>query len=432
MTAPSPPIAQSGDTSVLLSWPRWFVLATAGWVTLLTLALFGSTALINLASLGLCVWAIVVWARERPLHLLRGPVSLCVLGLLGWMLLREAWASASLGRTLWVLVEFRVLLFAVLWAPLFAWAEPRKAAAVCLLAACAVSAVLALGYLGWTGQPVSGNVFRHAPNIGGQLLVIGLLGWAVLALHWQPARKGLALLAATLALLGVAALLFASLRRTGWVVLLAAGLAFLLAQATVLSRRQLKALVVVMLLAVAAAAASPVVQQRVKMISTDLQTYRAADPSKQGSLDLSSAIRVRMWSISLALWAERPLTGTSLGEFAREYKRLDNQHGGSLVEGFNPHNEYVQMGAMFGAVGLLLYLGIYAALLRRAWQWRGSAQGTMLLVCAAAFASSVLMNSMLIDMMEGHLFALALAALAFARWQDDPAPLAQTRASAAT
>jgi O-antigen ligase len=219
-----------------------------------------------------------------------------------------------------------------------------------------------------------------------------------------------------LAAVCLAALLFASTRRTGWVVLLAAVGAFVLAQALVLRRGQLLAVVGAVVLALAAAAASPVVQKRVQDVAVDLQKYQAAAPKDQGQVDVSSGIRLRMWQISLELMKERPLVGTSFGAFPSEYKRIDNARGGSLVEGFNPHNEYVQMGAMFGLVGLLLYLSLYAALLQSAWQWRGSTQGTLVLVCTAALASSVLMNSMLIDMMEGHLFALLLAALAFTRW----------------
>lgn len=413
-----------------LSAPVWLVRGAAVWASLLVLGLFTSTALVNLASLGLCLWAVAAWWHQAPWHLLREPLAVVLLGLLAWMLVREAWATASLARTLWVVVEFRVLVFALLWAPLFTWALPRRWAGGALMGGCALAAAGALAYLAITGQAVSNQAYRLAPNIGGQLMVMGLLGWALWALtslQKVPARKALAFGALLVAAICVASLLFASYRRTGWVVLLAGAGAFVLAQAPVLSRRQLVATASAMLLALGVAAASPVVQQRVQMIATDLQTYQAADAQQQGKLELSSAIRVRMWQISLTLWAERPVTGTSFGAFAAEYKRIDNARGGSLVEGFNPHGEFVQMAAMFGAVGLLLYLGIYAALLQRAWLWRGTVQGSLVLVCTASLASSVLMNSMLIDMMEGHLFALVLAALAFARWPTPaaaPAPAA--------
>lgn len=399
--------------------PAWLVRGAAFWAVLLVLALFTSTALLNLAALGMSLWAAAAWVHLRPWHLLRQPLAWAIAALLGWMLLREAWATASLGRTAWVVVEFRVLLFALLWAPLFTWALPRRWAAGGLLAGCTLAAVAGLTLLALTGQPAGSHHFRLAPNIAGQLMVLGVFGWVLVALvatRQTPPQRRAALAAAALAALCVAAMLFASTRRTGWVVMVAAGGALIAAQAVVLSRRQLTVILTVMAAAVVVAAASPMVQKRVNDIAVDLQKYQAAAPEDRGRVDVSTGIRLRMWQISLDLMKERPLVGTSFGAFASEYKRIDNARGGSLVQGFNPHNEYVQMGAMFGLVGLLLYLSIYAALLQRAWQWRGSTQGTLVLVCTAALASSVLMNSMLIDMMEGHLFAVVVAGLAFWRW----------------
>jgi O-antigen ligase len=405
------------------SAPAWLVRGATFWAVLLVLALFTSTALLNLAALGMSLWAAAAWAHLRPWHLLRQPLAWAIAALLGWMLLREAWATASLDRTLWVLVEFRVLLFALLWAPLFAWALPRRWAAGAMLFSSGVAALAALTFLAITGAPPGYMDYRIATNIAGQLMVIGVMGWVLVglvAVRQLPPKRLAVLAAVVLAALCVAAMLFASTRRTGWVVMVAAGGALIAAQAVVLSRRQLTVILTAMAAAVVVAAASPMVQKRVNDIAVDLQKYQAAAPEDRGRVDVSTGIRLRMWQISLTLIEERPLVGTSFSAFPREYKRIDNARGGSPMHGFNPHNEYLQIFAMFGLVGLLLYLSIYAALLQRAWQWRGSTQGTLVLVCTAALASSVLMNSMLIDMMEGHLFAVVVAGLAFHRWPDEP------------
>jgi O-antigen ligase len=88
------------------------------------------------------------------------------------------------------------------------------------------------------------------------------------------------------------------------------------------------------------------------------QVSARIDPILYGT-DTSMASRELASSIYLDYWRQSPLTGHGFGSTG----------GGAFYEvGIGPHEGYVYVLTYFGLIGLVLYAGLLAALVRKAWQ----------------------------------------------------------------
>jgi O-antigen ligase len=92
---------------------------------------------------------------------------------------------------------------------------------------------------------------------------------------------------------------------------------------------------------------------------------------KASALDASLHVRALMWRTALAMSASHPLFGVGLGQFPFQvaaFKRdeaLRAQIGG--VSRFDAHNQFLQVAAELGVIGGVLFVGMFAATLWRAW-----------------------------------------------------------------
>jgi O-antigen ligase len=88
---------------------------------------------------------------------------------------------------------------------------------------------------------------------------------------------------------------------------------------------------------------------------------------------------------------------------------LFSEMGGLEKSAFsNPHNEYPYTLATKGAVGLILYFAIFAQSCRIACQKTDEVQRVGLLMFVFLFILSIMTNSMMINMEEGHFTMLIL------------------------
>jgi len=139
---------------------------------------------------------------------------------------------------------------------------------------------------------------------------------------------------------------------------------------------------------------------RIAEASKDMQKYQ------QGQTVGSIALRLEFLKNGAILSLQNPILGVGTGGFERAYKKLAKSK--ALRPTNNPHNEYLMISVQWGAGGLALFL----YLLYRQWrfsyelnqknQWL--AQGlvmSMLIGC--------LVNSLLLDFTEGHLYAYLTA-----------------------
>ncbi len=153
---------------------------------------------------------------------------------------------------------------------------------------------------------------------------------------------------------------------------------------------------------------SPHLRTRSLAVVHDVQRYDAAGHADQAN---STGLRLSFYRNALELIGENPLLGTGTGSIETAYSRLlAAKPGTAEVPTSNLHNEYLNMAAQFGLLGLLAFLAWIAshwAAARLAQPpWRPLAQTTILV-----FAIGSLANSLFTTSREGYLYALLIGAL---------------------
>jgi O-antigen ligase len=97
------------------------------------------------------------------------------------------------------------------------------------------------------------------------------------------------------------------------------------------------------------------------------------------AVDLQSPVvrtRAGLWRRTLAMWRDGPLAGVGPGNFAVLFP-LHAEPGAAAAGVMSatmvprrPHNELLERLAETGVVGVLAFVGLFAAALRTAWRWR--------------------------------------------------------------
>jgi O-antigen ligase len=349
----------------------------------------------------------VIEKKERLGALFAHPVAAAALLLWGWMALSLLWSPAPFSQALQGVWAYRELFFLALMLPFMRIPAVQS----WMLRAFAVGfvVVLFISYLRWFGvlprHPVTAFSAFTGHTGFSLLLATGAFGGLLWAIECPGKQRWLGLGVAVIALFN---LYFVNTGRTGQLAFLVA-LPLLCAQGFD-KRKGVMAIGMGILAAVAVAliahAFSPVVQKRFDGLLADLSAY--VFEGKRNSYD---GARLEFWENSLTLMALHPVTGGGASSFAIQYREKTHEHGWSRgTATANPHNEYLMIGTQFGLVGLLLFFGLLVA------QWRQSKALTdfrkpFLRGFLLMFVTGCLFNSLLLDNMEGHLYALLSAAL---------------------
>jgi O-antigen ligase len=380
-------------------------------VVVLCVALLTSTALTNICMLLLVLlslwawtrfhWPEGEWALAKPLFIL---IALFCL----WDLVANLLGGNSLSDSLQALRHVRKFFFVLLLWPVFAIPKVSRHA---LLSLAATVCVLAAANLVWT------LVLHHEdlttsfmPNLHGQILV-GMVLLLVHAALFQPRWR---LPLASVALMLLASLFLGSIRRTGYV-LLAVGSLLLMVLAWLRETGKqrwfylltgLGALSGLVLLA----GLSPKVQARVALFFTEYQQFLQMAPTQRSQLETSVGLRMQYFVSSWQIVQDHFWLGVGSLNFKPLFWEVNHAMGATnpVIFAPNPHNEYLYMWTTKGLVGLLLYLGIFVQACRiaakRIEDWQR--HGLWMFVCL--FLTSILFNSMSIDMVEGHFMMLVL------------------------
>ena len=246
-----------------------------------------------------------------------------------------------------------------------------------------------------------------APHMYGQMLVgvFFLLAQVLLIKPELGARCVVPML------LLLASLFFASERRTGYLQFFAGlvvwvGLNYHRLKAFK-NRRLLWGAAFVVLLLVAA---SPIVQRRIAAVWFEIQQFMGQTDEQRTAKETAVGIRLQYYVSVWALITQSSwLTGVGTIDFPQKFWLINQSMGALDPKLFsNPHNEYLYMLATKGAVGLLLYVGIFVQACRMAWDKKDELQRVALLVFVFLFMLSITTNSMMIDMEEGHLTLMVL------------------------
>jgi len=402
-------------TTITITTKNFWVCA---FLASLVASLFVSTALTNISAALVSIAALVYWFYYRPWYLLRTPFAFWCMVFLTWIFVRDILAGNSWVAAWGQVSDFRPLIFVILWAPLFASLIHRKVAAVmfgiCMAVYCAIVLVATL----WTGTPAYTQFYSRAADLSGPLLVIAIIVAAELALTLNKQRW----LWIALACLGAIALFAATNRRTGYIIFVICIMALALMHSSILKKEKWRSSLFNITLAAAMSSilllGSGSAQLGLEKLKNEINEFSETDLRQQGEINTSTGLRLRFWSVTKELIKDEPWIGTGLSYFPQKYQQQDLQMGGPGHFVSNPHNEYLYVLAGLGALGLSMYLIIQWQVLNKVRKFTNQTQRTIINLAMLAFMSSIFFNSMIIDMIPGHFYALTILCLGWYEWSD--------------
>ena len=101
-------------------------------------------------------------------------------------------------------------------------------------------------------------------------------------------------------------------------------------------------------------------RQRVDLGLWEIENYQ------QGTQISAMGERVIYMRNALALIAERPLAGYGTGAFATAYGRMvEGRSGREGIKVHDPHNQYLNLAAQHGLLGLAVFLAVLVAAFRQ-------------------------------------------------------------------
>ncbi len=306
-----------------------------------------------------------------------------------------------------LLGDLRTFGFVVLLWPLFASANLSRRVFWTLIAVVVTFSFANLTLLLFSTDGVSQDVYllrSSGANMNGQILVglFFVLAQILLVkseLSWRiVAPMGIML----------AGLFLASERRTGWILLLVGFAVWIFFnRKRVISKGRQKWMLVAILLVAALMFASRTVHERIAKIGQEVELFATQTPEDRITKPTSVGVRMQYVVSSLQLIKENGLLGVGSLNFRDAFWRINGRVEGMQNQYANPHNEYLYMLATKGALGLLLYLAIFAQACRMALKKTDEVQRVGMLMLVFLFMVSITANSMMTDMKEGH-FAMLM------------------------
>jgi O-antigen ligase len=402
---------------------HWHTTAAMVMAGVLSMVVFASVALTNIATLGLLILAVFAWCSFAVSNETIEPQAKFFLGLVlalcVWDVLSNVLAGQALAPSLKALMhDMRTIGFVILLWAVFMHVRVAQTAFLVLVLTVLLFATVNL-VLTLIGRVPQGSYFTdgfmgmsHMSHMYGQAIV-GLI--FVLAQIWLMRPRLMWRVALPIAVL-VASLFWASERRTGWV-LLAAGLCVwcLLNAKRFFVGKYKWWLLGGALVVLAVMLGSDVVHRRMALAVVEFNQYMTMTPQER-SAAVFGAVSVRMQYAATAwetIGHNNIWRGVGSIGFESAYKAAATSMGVSpqswaTYNWGNPHNEYLYMLATKGLIGLLLYLAVFAQACRVAWGKTDEVQRVGLVMFVFLFMLSITTNSMLIDMEEGHFTMLIL------------------------
>ena len=279
-----------------------------------------------------------------------------MLGFLSWVFLTCIWSPAPWNEQSFVLEKYSKLL----WMPVlilgFSDARLRFWGLHALVAAMLLTVLVALSRkIGWTHSLLPpGSVFRNH-IITGHMLAFASFVVAYYAIHnkkWRP-------LYLLMFLLFSYQILFISQGRTGYLMY---ALVMLILIVQHFKRGQL--IVALLILGLSAGLVyqfSPIMQESVHRV------YQDWDEMHHGDANTSLGYRVQFQKFAYSLFKQHPFIGNGAGSLTYYFDERNPvpAWGRQLRE---PHNQYWMIGAEYGLLGFILYLGWLMSLGLASWR----------------------------------------------------------------
>ncbi|MFK5895027.1 MAG: O-antigen ligase family protein [Pseudomonadota bacterium] len=325
------------------------------------------------------------------------PIAWSALLLFAVMILGLLYSSAAFSDAGRILSKYREFFYIPLFLLIFRDSKARLWGLYGFLGAMGLTLFISYftAITGW--EIVAGTILNSAvfKNYITQNLLMALAAYFLVVQLWT--QSNWKWMRGFVVLLAIYNILFMSLGRTGYLVL------FCLIILLFYQIYHLRGILVAGLLLTIASgflySNSSVLQQRIDVISDDIQRYN------QGEIvDHTNSIgsRIEFYQNSLILIAKNPIFGTGTGSFSHEYKQLADKKG--IRPTTNPHNEYLMITVQWGLIGLSLFLYLLYCL----WKTSSRLEKPQQLMAQGLFVTIVvgcLFNSFWLDSTEGHLFA---------------------------
>lgn len=169
--------------------------------------------------------------------------------------------------------------------------------------------------------------------------------------------------------------------------------------ANLLERRRWWLGVLVGLALIGAVGTSTSVQNRISQAGQELLRYAERMDDRETSI----GIRLTLWRGAWRIFQERPVLGAGIDGYPAEMKKLYPDWHAPLT---NPHNYYLYLAASYGFAGLAAFGWLVWALLRRAWPYRSSWPGFMILTTLAVVLIGSLSETTPLQPQTGILLAM--------------------------
>lgn len=394
----------------------WGTLAVCGMAISMTV----SRALFNLFALAMVVaWVMSGRYRQLPNEALKSPLVLVCLLLYGWICIGATYSAAPDALAWDHVATYSKLLLIPLMSSFIN--TPDRIKAVWIGVSIGLM-LLQLSYLADLWMDIPGSLSARTGTIGvfNNHIVEGLsLSTWALAMTAATAmllkqRRSLAAFTALLASVAIYCVMFLNPGR-GAQLALVAGMVTLVFLLTPRHVRWLGTAAAILLIA-AVAFQSTMVMQRFELAVHEAKT---ADTVKQTSVGL----RINAWRAGLDLWRESPLIGHGTGSYQHLMQTQKSEMVGGCEDNpvcLQPHSQYVLLLAEQGAVGLLMFLALLAALV-----WPAMQSGLLAAKLSAAFACAFAVHSafdsglrMGTQMFVFMVMAVALTAAVRLKWPE--------------
>jgi len=348
----------------------------------------------------LLAWLAGGGLREKLAALRDSPAALAALAFFGLLILGMAWGPGSAHDGLHYLAKYKELILVAVLGGLVAGERDKHLALTVFLGTMAVTLVLSFAI--WLGVlPVEHlrNRFQENPYVfklhitHSVLMALAAFLAAERAVRTRERRWRVVYTAG--ALLAVFNVLFMVQGRIGYVTIGALALYF--GAVHWRWRGVLGAAAASVAMLVAGHLAGAPLFGRVAVVGSEMQAWE-----KGGAGETSTGLRMNYYKTTASIVREHPLLGVGTGGFVAAYR--EKVRGTDLPMVYNPHNQYLFTTAQLGVVGLAALLAMFVAMWRQAARVEPAA-GIAVRGLILAIALGCLLNSFLIDHVEGLLFA---------------------------
>lgn len=326
-------------------------------------------------------------------------VALVALALFGFFVIGLAWNTSGIDAGLHMVAKYIDLAFVPIFVTLFQTERDRRRALLAFAAALVLT--LVLSYMTWAGL-IPTHVFVTSPQDQPEvfkkyltqniLMAFGAFLFAHFALSARSSRVAWSVLA-LLAAINVALIVPG---RSGQLIL--AVLAVFFAHSLWRWAGALLATAGVATFGAALILGLAPVNSRLALLPEEWNTWHPSVDSQT-----SMGQRLGYFHNSLLIIRDHPVIGVGTGGFSRAY--ADQVAGTTLEPTVNPHNEYLNVTVQLGVIGLGVLLYLFYSIWRLAPALPSAFELCLARGLIITIALGCLLNSLLMDHVEGLFFA---------------------------